>query len=352
MPHSKAVRLGWAEARRGCRAGEMEDRLWAMEAILKGPRPAVLNDFAKRTPGACLANPFTMRGVRLRFQLPFATVALPPLALAGCIRAYLIKDTTGGKHLQEAPRLNRYPASVYCGVAWFLQGSSERIDAEGGASQPLASTLLLGPQTRPWATRNPGPVRTFGVVFQPHAFHQLTGLPISALVDGLLPAQEVLPAPWRALCDAVRQAQDDAARMALIEDMVATHWRSRDGAQAADGADGAPGTRWMRALQAHAAASGLGGSLRSLERHARAWAGQPVRRLAWLSRAESTLLQARTDSERSDQVPRWQEVASGAGYADQSHLCRETQRVTGHSPGELARGVDTDDSYWFYRLWS
>lgn len=290
--------------------------------------------------------------MRLRLTLPFATIALPPSALAGCIRAYIIRDTTGDARAVDAPRLNRYPASVYCGVAWFLQGSSERIDPEGGAPQPLASTLLLGPQTRPWATRNPGPVRTFGVVFQPHAFHQLTGLPISALVDGLLPAQEVLPAPWRALCDAVRQAQDDAARMALIEDMVATHWRSGDGAQVADGADGAPGTRWMRALQAHAAASGLGGSLRSLERHARAWAGQPVRRLAWLSRAESTLLQARTYSEHSGQVPRWQDVASGAGYADQSHLCRETQRVTGHSPGELARGVDTDDSYWFYRLWS
>jgi len=287
--------------------------------------------------------------VRLRLTLPFATFALPPSALAGCIRAYIIRDTTGDARAVDALRLNRYPASVYCGVAWFLQGSSERIDAEGGAPQPLASTLLLGPQTRPWATRNPGPVRTFGVVFQPHAFHQLTGLPISALVDGLLPAQEVLPAPWRALCDAVRQAQDDAARMALIEDMVATHWGSGDGAQVAPGA---PGASWMRALQAHAAASGLGGSLRSLERHARAWAGQPVRRLAWLSRAESTLLQARTDSEHSGQVPRWQDVASGAGYADQSHLCRETQRVTGHSPGELARGVDTDDSYWFYRLWS
>ncbi len=288
--------------------------------------------------------------MRLRFQLPFATIALPPPSLAGCIRAYIIKDTTGETRPHDAPRLNRYPASLYCGLAWFLEGSSERMAPEGGAPQPLASTLLLGPQTRPWATRNPGPVRSFGVVFQPHAFHQLTGLPISALVDGLLPAEQVLPAPWTELCLQVRQAQDDGARMALIEDMVAAHWHTPGDAGATDGA---PGTRWLRELQAHVSASGLGGSLRSLERHARTWAGQPVRRLAWLSRAESTLLQARTDSERSGQVPRWQDVASGAGYADQSHLCRETQRVTGHSPGELVRGVDGgDDSYWLYRLWS
>jgi AraC-like DNA-binding protein len=46
-------------------------------------------------------------------------------------------------------------------------------------------------------------------------------------------------------------------------------------------------------------------------------------------------------------------VALKAGYADQAHLCRETQRVTGQSPTALVRGVQGDDeSYWLYRLWS
>ncbi len=130
--------------------------------------------------------------MRIRLQLPFATVALPPAALAGSIRAYITKDTMGSPRKGEG--LNRYPASVYCGVAWFLEGSSERVEPGLPLPHTLPDTLVLGPQTRPWVTRNPGPVRTFGVVFYPQAFHRLTGLDISSLVDGLLPAQNAVTA--------------------------------------------------------------------------------------------------------------------------------------------------------------
>lgn len=286
--------------------------------------------------------------MRIRFQLPFATVALPPASLAGSIRAYITKDTTGSPRKGED--INRYPASVYCGIAWFLEGCSDRLGPDMQAQQSLPATVLLGPQTRPWVTRNPGPVRTFGVVFYPQAFHRLTGLDISSLVDGMALAQDVLPHDWVVLCERVRQAPDDTVRMALVEEFVA----SRDGAFVEGAAPSALATaaRWLHQLQRHASAQGLGGSLRSLERHARVWAGQPLRRLGWLSRAEHTLVQTRRHSEASGQAPRWQDVALDAGYADQSHLCREAQRVTGESPAELARRVQGgDDSYWLYRLW-
>jgi AraC-like DNA-binding protein len=286
--------------------------------------------------------------VRIRLQLPFATVALPPAALAGSIRAYITKDTMGSPRKGEG--LNRYPASVYCGVAWFLEGSSERVEPGLPLPHTLPDTLVLGPQTRPWVTRNPGPVRTFGVVFYPQAFHRLTGLDISSLVDGLLPAQDVLPPDWLALCEQVRLAPDDTARMALVEAFVARHAHAL---QPSAPSVRATAARWLHELQLHASAQGLGGSLRSLERHARIWAGQSLRRLGWLSRAETTLVQARQRSEASGQAPRWQDVALDAGYADQSHLCREAQRVTGESPAELARRVQSEDeSYWLYRLWT
>ncbi|MES2926592.1 MAG: AraC family transcriptional regulator [Pseudomonadota bacterium] len=285
--------------------------------------------------------------MRIRLQLPFATVALPPAFLAGSIRAYITKDTTGSS--QKGEGINRYPASVYCGIAWFLEGCSERVGRDMEVQQTLPPTLLLGPQTRPWVTRNPGPVRTFGVVFYPQAFHRLTGLDISTLVDGMLPAQDALPPHWIALCDQVRLAPDDTARMVLLEEFVADHGHAQPSALSA----GATAIRWMRELQLHASARGLGGSLRSLERHVRIWAGQSLRRLGWLSRAETTLTRARQHSQASGQAPRWQDVALDAGYADQSHLCREAQRVTGQSPAELAQRVQSeDDSYWFYRLWS
>lgn len=286
--------------------------------------------------------------MRIRLQLPFAAVALPPASLASSIRAYITKDTTGSPRKGEG--INRYPASVYCGIAWFLEGSSERLEPGLPLAQTLPGTLVLGPQTRPWVTRNPGPVRTFGVVFYPQAFHRLTGLDISSLVDCLRPAQDVLPPDWLALCEQVRLAPDDTARMALVEAFVAQHAHAL---QPSAPSVRATAASWLHELQWHASAQGLGGSVRSLERHVRTWAGQSLRRLGWLSRAESTLVQARQRSEASGQAPRWQEVAADAGYADQSHLCREAQRVTGESPAELARRVQSEDeSYWLYRLWT
>lgn len=286
--------------------------------------------------------------VRIHLRLPFATVALPPVWLAGSIRAYITKDTTQLAHKTQG--INRYPASVYCGIAWFLEGQSERVSPDMQVLETLPATLLLGPQTQPWVTRNPGPVRTFGVVFYPQAFHRLTGLDISTLVDGMVSVHEALPPSWVALCEQVRLAPNDLARMALLEDFVA---RQCPAVLPNASLVRATSARWLHELQLHALAAGLGGSLRSLERHTRTWAGQSLRRLGWLSRAESALTHARRCSEASGQPPRWQDVALDAGYADQSHLCREARRVTGQSPAELARRVQSeDDSYWFYRLWS
>lgn len=40
------------------------------------------------------------------------------------------------------------------------------------------------------------------------------------------------------------------------------------------------------------------------------------------------------------------------GYADQSHLSRETRRITGFPPGELRRRIIEDESFWVYRIWT
>ena len=53
---------------------------------------------------------------------------------------------------------------------------------------------------------------------------------------------------------------------------------------------------------------------------------------------------------RSGEV-NWSDVASSSGYADQSHLCRQSRRVTGFPPAELRRRIFADESFWAYRLW-
>ena len=41
----------------------------------------------------------------------------------------------------------------------------------------------------------------------------------------------------------------------------------------------------------------------------------------------------------------WAEIAVDIDYADQSHLCRETRRLSGFSPAELRRRVQTDEAF-------
>jgi AraC-like DNA-binding protein len=48
----------------------------------------------------------------------------------------------------------------------------------------------------------------------------------------------------------------------------------------------------------------------------------------------------------------WREVALQSGFADQSHLCRETRRFSGFSPDEIKNGMLQDEAFWIYRLWS
>ena len=230
--------------------------------------------------------------MRARISLPYASVALPPLSCTGSIRAYIMKDTTADAG--TAGRTNRYPASVYCGIAWYLEGTSEQLGDDMRGLRQLPATLLLGPQSRPLVTRNPGPVRTFGVVFHPQAFHRMTGLDMSSLVDGLVPAEQVLPASWQELCATVRSATDDVQRTELLETFVKQH----DLLLPASPSPVAAAVRWMRDLRAHALRAGLGERVRSLERLEHVWAGQSLRRMGC-----RRCLAARTAGRRSIRAP-------------------------------------------------
>jgi AraC-like DNA-binding protein len=107
---------------------------------------------------------------------------------------------------------------------------------------------------------------------------------------------------------------------------------------------------WAQSLALRAATSGLGRSLRQVERRIKRWTGQPLRELRGLSRAERAFHDS-IMSEKAGIETNWSEVASNTGYADQSHLCRQTRRFTGFPPEELRRRAYTDETFWVYRLW-
>ncbi|TFW24180.1 AraC family transcriptional regulator, partial [Duganella callida] len=94
-----------------------------------------------------------------------------------------------------------------------------------------------------------------------------------------------------------------------------------------------------------------GRGVRNIERRIKARAGQPMRRLLRLQRAEQSFFDARDDYLAGRAV--WSDIAARGGYADQAHFCREAREITGHSPLELARVLASDEeSYWIYRVWT
>lgn len=272
---------------------------------------------------------------------------LPRPALSGCVRALISRDTRGVA-LAEADRLNHFPATPVCCVLWYLHGDAE-ILPQGREAEPLrlpAPITFGGPFTAPVVTRNPGPMHAFMVLLLPDALAALTGIDPGAWLNRIVPVEALFDAEWQAMFQAVAAAPDDMTRADLLDAFLHPRW------QAARPDAGSPirvYADWYQNLSLRAANSGMGRSLRQMERRVKQWTGQPLRELRGLSRSEQVFLDAVVAGETGD--VNWSEIASNSGYTDQSHLTRQTRRITGFPPEELRQRVLREESFWVYRLW-
>lgn len=274
----------------------------------------------------------------------------PGLALSSCVRAYITRSTVGAE-LRPDQRLNYLPATPLCGIYWLLQGEGRIVRrGEREVDEPVPQMSFAGPHTLPTVSVNPGPVRLFTLGLVPHALQALAGVPIADYVDRVVPLHAVLDSAWQTLAQSVLNAHDDADRVRLIEAFLAPRWSPLRHATVPR-VDRVRG--WSEALALQAASSGAGRSVRQMERRIKQWAGQSLRELRRMGRAEASFLQARADpaADLSWQRCDWAGIAADTGYADQSHLCRESRRVTGLSPTELKKAVQEDEGFWMYRLW-
>jgi len=274
-----------------------------------------------------------------------ARLIAPSMSLASCVRAYLVRNTMGRPILPAEQRVNRFPSTLLCGITWFIDGSSEVVEPADMAAK-LPRVVFGGPQTRPSASFNPGPVHAFMLVLFPQAMHALTGIDLSNHANRIVAFEEAFDDEWLALSQQVLAAPDDAARIALIEQFLEPRWRAAREAGAVPG--GVVGD-WVNGLAAHAAAAGWGRSARKIERRIKAWVGQPLRGLRRINRAEQSFIETRASLERGEVS--WAETAARGGFADQAHLCRETRAITGLTPTELARRARDDEGFWLYRIW-
>ncbi len=275
---------------------------------------------------------------------------LPPLALAGCVRGVMLRDTSKAR-LAPEQRFNHYPATPLCTISWWFSGSGEMLAPGAPASLDSPRTAIdaqvtfAGPHTRPTVTWNPGPAHGLMLLLMPDALQHLAGIDAQPWMNRMVPVAGLLPPSWLAMCDAVMAAPGDDARLSLIEAFFTGCWPAV--------AHTAPASHryrdWAEALALRAATTRAGRSLRQVERRIRGWTGQPLRELRGLGRAEHAFFDGLAAAEAGQL--RWAELAVDAGYFDQSHLSRVSRRITGYPPDELRRRVAEDEGFWAYRVW-
>lgn len=282
-----------------------------------------------------------------------ARLWLPRLSLANCARCVIMRNTLGlqGPRAEQA-RYSYYPASPSCAITWIFEGGVEELEPGPrgigtGPCRPVQGRILLsGPYNRPIAVRYPEPIHAMMLLFMPDAFTAMTGVDPSAFLNQTVEAHTVLDGDWMALCEAVMAASDHEQRVALIEQQMAVWWQATRPS---------PPLRshllddWYPGLIMRAANSGLGRSARQIERRVKQWTGQPLRELRGITRSERAFFQTIMAQEQGQL--NWAELASNTGFTDQSHLCRQTRRLTGFAPEELRRRIAEDESFWPYRLW-
>ncbi|WKB53902.1 helix-turn-helix domain-containing protein [Eleftheria terrae] len=285
---------------------------------------------------------------------PIDRLWAPRLSLSACIRAIMARDTRGAA-LQPEQRLNYFPATPLCSIAWTLHGSTERVlgpfpQREARLDDPrepvVARVVLTGPFNQPSVSWNPGPLHGMMLLLMPDALQSMTGLDPAIFVNRIVDANGVLPPDWCAMCEAVATATDDATRVRLIEDFLEPRWQA---VRPRHGLDGHRYQDWAQGLAMRAAQSAAGRSLRQVERRIKQWAGQPMRELQGIGRIERAFFEVMA-AEAEDRL-HWAELAADCGYADQSHLSRVTRRMTGFSPEELRRRIHGEAAFWAYRLW-
>lgn len=287
--------------------------------------------------------------------IPSGTLWLPRASLSACLRGAMVRSTLGHS-LTDPQRINHFPASPLCSLSWWFAGSSVTLTSTRPGQMAVASDsqrplpgrwVLGGPQTRPTSSWCPGPVHGMMVMFMSDALHAMTGLEPAELTDRFVDASTVLPPDWLAMCQQVQDAPGDAHRLALLEDFLESRWqvcRPELPLQAQRYGD------WVTHLAQRAAVSGPGRSLRQLERRVKRWAGLPLRELRGMARSEQAFFDAVAAKAETGNI-RWADVAADNGYADQSHMCRVTRRITGFSPEALREGIEKDEAFWAYRIW-
>ncbi len=108
---------------------------------------------------------------------PISLLLLPPRHLSSCIFAAIVRDTRGVS-LNNADRLNHFPASPLMSVTCIIEGELRLLPDNGSLDdarwvQPMSRLSVIPPQNKPVTSWSPGPVAAVTVGIFPDAWLKL-----------------------------------------------------------------------------------------------------------------------------------------------------------------------------------
>ncbi len=191
---------------------------------------------------------------------------------------------------------------------------------------------VAGPDTGPVIGRSAPGSRTIGVRFRPGHAPAFLGLPANELLDQRVDLAHLWgDAAVGALCDELTSLAPDQA-MRVLERRVAQRYDNDDDHAAVTDAI----VRLSAGADVETIADGLGMTTRTLYRHS-------VRGFGYGAKTLQQVLRFRRFIGAAERLPdaTLSQLAAEVGYADQSHLARDCNRLAGLTPGALlvSRGV-------------
>ncbi|MDB4558792.1 helix-turn-helix domain-containing protein [Amylibacter sp.] len=252
----------------------------------------------------------------------------------------IVRDTRSVK-LCAKDRLNYFPASPLVAFTLVFQGqlrmSPEICDlATLRTMDVLPKVFVTPPQPLPTQSWSDGPIHALTIGFYTDAWAQLGGdiganmLPdhLNKAASEVLGAEQIEPV-WETLCACLAPIWAEARAASQAPQWAGSH-------KIAD---------WTRHLFVRAALSNVGQSARSFERRMKRWTGQSKQALNGYAQMEN-LLRLRNNEPDIGLAS----IAADAQFSDQSHMGRAVKKATGFPPGRLNQLIETDESFWCYRL--
>jgi AraC-like DNA-binding protein len=190
--------------------------------------------------------------------------------------------------------------------------------------------LVAGLDRTAWRSPVSAGAAIAGIRLRPGVAGAVFGMPASELLDIRVPLEDVLGSRASEFSDRLGEAADHEAEYLLLEGFVAAAIADRSPdplVLAATRRLGFPGSRVDELADA------LGISERQLRRRFHQAVGYGPKTLDRILRFRRLVDQARAVSDGEVDLAR---VAADLGYADQAHMTRDSVRLTGMPPAQLA----------------